>query len=129
MPDVPQKFQTLAILQIVGGICNIVFGWWFGSMLWMFGGTFCSAILTLGLCPIGGMCGFVSFLIVPLGFVELLVGILMLASPQSVRGFVSWMPFLQLPAFLLGDFVSPILAIVGLVLTRDAEVAGYIEGM
>lgn len=129
MPEVPQKFQTLGILQLVAGICNVFFGWWFGMTILTFGGTFCSAIMTLGICPIGGMCGFASLLIVPVGFVEILVGILMLANPQMVRGLVGWMPFMQLPALLLGDFISPILGIVGFVLTRDPEVVGYIEGM
>ena len=129
MPEVPQKFQTLAILQIAAGAFNFVIGWWISSMLLVFGGTFCSGIATCGVCPIGGLCGFASFLIVPLGIVEILVGVLMLASPQSVRGFVPWLPFLQIPALFLGDFVSPILGIVGFVLTRDPEVAGYIEEM
>jgi len=129
VPEVPQKFQTLGILQLVAGICNVLFGWWIGLTVWTMGGTFCSAIATLGLCPIGGLCGFVSLLILPLGFVEIVVGILMLANPQMVRSFVGWLPFFQLPALLLGDFISPIMGIVGFALTRDPEVVGYIEGM
>lgn len=129
MPDVPQKFQTLGILQLVAGICNVLFGWWIGSMLWIVGGGLCAGFATCGTCPFGSLCGFVSFLIVPLGAIEILIGAWMLLSPQSVRGLVVWLPFLQLPAFLLGDFISPIMAIVGLVMTRDPEVVGYIEGM
>ncbi|MEQ1569854.1 MAG: hypothetical protein ABMA64_29735 [Myxococcota bacterium] len=129
MQPVPQKYQVLAVLQIVAGICNLTFGWFFSSMvISMVAGT-CTTVLTLGLCPIGFFCGFLSWLIVPIAFVEIVFGVLMLAAPDSVKGLVGWMPFAQLPSLLLGDFISPIIGIVGLVLTRDAEVAGFIEGM
>ena len=129
MPEVPQKFQTLAILQLVAGICNVLFGWAIGFTVWTFGGAFCTAILTFGLCPFGGFCGFLSFLVVPLGMLEMLVGILMLANPQVIRGYVAWLPFLQIPAVFLGDFVSPLVGIASFALSRDPEVAGYLERM
>jgi hypothetical protein len=84
VPEVPQKFQTMAILQIVAGVCNVFFGWWIGMVMWSTAGTFCTALMTLGLCPFGMFCGMLSLAIVPIGMIELLVGILMLTSPQTV---------------------------------------------
>ncbi|MEZ4236821.1 MAG: hypothetical protein R3F59_11845 [Myxococcota bacterium] len=129
MPEVPQKFQMMGILQLAAGVCNVFFGWAVGSMVWGTVGTACSAIATLGLCPIGFLCGFVSFLIVPVGVIEIVMGLLMLISPQSVRGLVAWMPLLQIPMILLGDLISPVMGIVGFILGRDPEVIGFIEGM
>jgi hypothetical protein len=129
LQQVPQKFQTIAVLQIVSGVCNVFFGWWLGWAVWTLAGTVCVGIMTLGMCPFGAICGFCSWLIIPLGLVEVTVGILMLASPQAVRGFTTWLPLLQLPALLLGDFISPTIGLVSLFLCRDPEVVGYIEGL
>jgi hypothetical protein len=129
VPPVPQKYQILAVLQIVAGACNVFFGWAVASMILSFVAGTCTTIFTLGLCPVGFFCGMFSWLILPIGMCEIVMGILMLASPNSVKGIVGWVPLAQLPTFLLGDFMSPIIGLVGLMLTRDAEVAGYIEGL
>jgi hypothetical protein len=129
VPEVPQKYQALAIIQIIAGLCNLFFGWIVSSMLLTFVAGTCTGILTLGLCPFGFFCGFLSWLIIPVGVGEVVFGLLMLLSPDTVKGLVGWMPFLQLPTVLIGDFVSPIVGIVALALSRDPEVAGFIEGM
>jgi hypothetical protein len=129
VPEVPQKFQTMAVLQIVAGVCNMFFGWWIGMVLWSTFGTVCTGVMTLGLCPFGMFCGMLSLAIVPIGMVELLVGILMLASPQTVKGFVAWLPLLQIPMIFLGDLISPVLGIASFAIGRDPEVVGFIEGM
>jgi hypothetical protein len=126
LQQVPQKFQTIAALQMVAGICNVFFGWYLGWALWSVAGAVCTGILTLGICPFGLLCGFCSWLIIPIGLIEVTVGILMLASPQAVRGFIPWLPLLQFPALLLGDFISPIIGSVSLFLCRDPDVTGYI---
>ncbi len=126
-PQPPEQLKALGIANVVGGALNMVMGWFLGSMIWGIGGTFCTGILTCGFCPIGGLCGVVAWLIVPLGMLELGVGIALLTSPQAVKGLLPYLPFVQIPAIFLGDLVSPILGVMGAVMVRDPEIAGYIE--
>jgi hypothetical protein len=129
VPPVPQKFQVLAVLQLVAGLCNLFFGWFMASFLLGTVAGLCTTVVTLGLCPIGFFCGVASWLIIPVAMVEITMGLLMLVSPGSVKGFVGWMPFFQLPTVLLGDIISPIVGIVSLALVRDPEVAEFVSGM
>ncbi|MCB9684066.1 MAG: hypothetical protein H6738_01060 [Alphaproteobacteria bacterium] len=126
-PAPPEQLKTLGIANIIGGMVNMTMGWAMGSMVWSIGGTVCSGVLTCGMCPVGGVCGFVSMLIIPLGMVELGLGIALMANPQPVKGILPYLPFAQIAAVLLGDFVSPILGIVGLTMVKNPDVAGYIE--
>ena len=129
MPPVPQKYQVLAVLQLVAGACNVLFGWFVSSMIVSTVAGTCTALFTLGLCPFGFFCGFLSWLIIPVGMAEIAMGVVMLTSPNAVKGVVGWLPFAQLPTLLVGDLLSPIVGLVGLFLTKDAEVAGFIEGL
>lgn len=129
MQPTPQKFQTVAALQRDAGACNVFFGWWLGTIAWMTAGTLCTWVLTWGLCPFGLLCGALPWHIVPLGVAEVTFGIWMLATPQAVKGAASWLPILQVPALLLGDFISPTIGIASFILCRDLEIVGYMEGM
>jgi hypothetical protein len=60
-------------------------------------------------------------------FVEIMVGIIGIASPDSLKGFIKFVPFLQFPCILLGDIISPIVGAVSMSMLRDAEVAAWIE--
>lgn len=126
---VPPSFQRLAVLQIATGACNLVFGWSIAWMMWFFAGTVCVSAASCGSCPIGGACSLVAFAVPFVGIAELVFGILMLTAPQQVRGLVGWMPLLQLPLFVLGDLISPVMAIAQFALARDPEVIAFIEGM
>lgn len=126
---VPKNFQRLAVLQIVAGVCNLTFGWALAWTAWFFVGSVCVGAASCGTCPVGGMCGFLGFLVPFVGMAEMGVGIAMLVAPAQVRGLVGWMPLLQLPLVVLGDLVSPVMAVAQFALARDPEVIGYIEGM
>jgi hypothetical protein len=133
--EVPQKFKTIGIVQLVAGLVNVFMGWgiaWFGwSMVGMLAGTVCSAV-TLFMCPLTYllyMCGFLGFLVIPIGIAEAVVGLVALTNPAAVKGAIPYLAMAQIPCILLGDIVSPIAGIVSYMMAKDPEVAGYIQGM
>ena len=127
--QVPQQYKTLGIANLIGGLVNVTFGAFIASMIWSMGAGTCTTVCTFGLCPIGFMFGFVGMLVWPVGMIEVVIGLLTLAQPESVKGANKFLPFVQFGAILLGDIVSPILGVVGMMMTRDPEVAAYIEGV
>ena len=134
MDEVPQKFKTIAIIQLVAGLVNVFMGWGIASVGWsIFGvlsGTVCTA-LTMGLCPLTWflpMCGLVAFLIIPIGIAETVVGLVALTNPASAKAFLPYLAMAQIPTILLGDMASPIAGVVTLMMTKDPEVAGFIQG-
>jgi hypothetical protein len=127
--QVPQQYKTLGLANLIGGLVNATIGGFIASTLWSFVGGTCTAVCTLGMCPIGFLMGFFGFLVMPLGLAEAAVGLITMLSPQSTRPLWKFLPYLQFAAVVLGDFVSPILGLVGLTMTRDPEVAAYIEGI
>ena len=134
MDEVPQKFKTIGIIQLVAGLVNVFMGWGIAMMGWsmvgMLGGTVCT-IMTMGLCPLTYLlyfCGFAAFLVIPIGIVETIVGLMCLTNPASVKGVIPYLAMAQVPAILLGDIISPIAGIVTFMTTKDPEVAGFIQG-
>lgn len=126
--EAPDKFRTIGILYAVAGLVNIMIGWFLGYMIWGVGCGVCVMVATLGLCPFGFFCGFIAMLMIPLGVLELTIGILAIGNPEAVKRVVGYLPLIEIPSLLLGGIVSPVIAIVALVLLRDPEVRGYIEG-
>jgi hypothetical protein len=109
-------------------MANLMVGWGIANMLTAIAGGCVTGILTCGLFPIGVLCGFAGFLVLPIGMIELLVGILAMAQPATVKGFIKYMPFIQIPSLLLGGVISPLAGGVALMLLRDPDVTAYIEG-
>lgn len=128
MNPVPDKYKTLGLLQLVAGAVNVFMGWGLAMTMWSLFGTTFSLLCTMGLCPTY-LCGFVAVLILPVGIVEVIVGLMTMNQPESVRGVYKFLPYLQLPMILLGDIVSPIVGIVSLMNLRDPDVKAYIEGL
>jgi hypothetical protein len=125
----PQAVRTLAIVNVVGGLVNATLGWFLATAILSAGGTLCSSMCTLGLCPLGGLFGMFGILAVPIGLAEAGLGLATLLSPESMRPFLRLLPYGQLLGVFVGDFISPALAIAGFALTRDQEVAAYLEGI
>lgn len=126
--QVPEKFKTVGILYIVSGAINVLFAAGAGSFLLGFVGGICTGIVTLGMCPIGSLCGFFPLLLIPLGIVEAVSGILVLTNPQSVKGFIRYLPYAQIPSFALGGLVAAVIGGISLSMMGDQEVLAYLEG-
>jgi hypothetical protein len=127
--QVPQQYKTLGLANLIGGLINVFIGGFVASTVWSTVGGLCTGICTFGLCPFGVFMGLFGFLVVPLGMAEAALGLVTLLSPEATRPLWRILPYGQCVAVLLGDFVSPILGIVGMMMTRDPEVAAYIEGI
>ncbi|MFT4624728.1 MAG: hypothetical protein ACI8PZ_003388 [Myxococcota bacterium] len=129
--DPPSQFKSVAVMNLIAGVLNLSVGLGIAFTIWgvigAVGGS-CLALVTLGLCPIGFLVMFIPILLVPVALIELVVGIVGLAAPDSIKGVMRFVPFLQLPCVLLGDLVSPIVAVVSIMMLKDPQVKAYIQG-
>ncbi len=131
MQDPPSQYKTLGVVQLIGGVLNATLGFFVSGLLWGAGGLTvggCLMACTGGLCPVGFVLWAVPFVMPLIGILELIVGILILAAPGAVKGMMRFVPFLQFPSILIGDFISPILGGISLFMLSDAEVKAYIQG-
>ncbi len=131
MQDPPSQFKSVAVMNLIAGVLNLSVGLGIAFTIWSVIGTVggtCLLMITLGLCPIGYLVMFIPALLVPVAFVELIVGIIGLVSPEAIKGFMRFVPILQFPCILLGDVISPIVAGVSLMMLSDPQVKAYIQG-
>lgn len=129
MTESPAKLKTVAVVQIVSGALNVFFLGWFTSM--MLGGVAgaLTAVVTLGICPIGVLCGLPPWLLIPLGILELVAGIMGLASPsQGSAKLAKIVSYVEVGSILLGGLLSCVAGVVNAMMVRDPEVQGYLEG-
>lgn len=126
--QVPEKFKTVGIMYIVSGVINVLFAAGLGALVLGTVGGLCTGIVTLGMCPVGSLCGTFPLLLVPLGIVEVITGILVLTNPQLVKGFIRYLPYAQIPSFILGGLVAAVIGGISLSMMGDQEVLAYIEG-
>ena len=82
----PGQLTTVGILQIISGfinICGMSAVSYFGITAICGGAT---ALITLGTCPIGALCGYAACILIPIGILEVISGILVLAGNPSNAG-------------------------------------------
>lgn len=123
----PDKLQTAAILQIVSGVLNVFFMAGVSYMVLGVGGGLITAICTLGMCPIGVFCGFVAFLLVPVGIFEILSGVLILTHNPSALQIQRYVSIAQKVSVLFGGIGSIIMSFVVDGMINDPEVLAYLE--
>lgn len=125
----PGALRAAAIVQLVSGVVNLLIVSWLSSMLWVtIGGPISMvvmAICTLGICPlpVGSLCGFVGLLIGPLAVLEIVSGIVGLATPAGNRPLVMVTAVLELLSLFLVNPVAVIAGGVSLGLTITAKPA------
>lgn len=123
MEEVPAGLKNAAIAQIVAGVINICIA---GPLVWFTAASVCS-ILTFFIGGLGGMCGMLGCLLVPLGFVEILVGVLSLTNPKGFGSASRILAFLEVASILCGGLISAIVGAVVLSMTGSDEVKLYLE--
>lgn len=131
MQDPPSQFKSVAVMNLIAGVLNLSVGLWVAFSIWTVIGTVggtCLLLVTCGFCPIGYVVALVPALLVPVAFIEVIVGIIGLVSPEAIKGFMRFVPILQFPCILLGDVISPIVAGVSLTMLSDPQVKAYIQG-
>ncbi len=119
MNDAPDNIKSAAILQLVSGVLNV----FFTSVTIAIGSTVC-AVPTMGL---SGFCGFLTCFLVPLGFVEIVVGAMALQNPKNA-GMLRNVAYLEMFSFFFGGFIAAICGGMVLSMTNDADVKAYLEG-
>jgi hypothetical protein len=121
MENPPDQLKTAAIVQLVGGLIDLVVGAWIASFIW----TCISGVCTLGMCPIGGLLG---LLVVPLAILEIISGIVGLTNPKSAGMIMKITSFLSMGGILLGSISSLVAGVIVFMQLSNPEVKAYLEG-
>ena len=125
----PQKLTTVAILQIVSGVLQFPVACLSAGIIG-FGLAMVMGVLTIwmgGLGAICGYCGMVAYLLIPIGLVEIISGILILAMPKPPPLFIKITAGLEVFSLLLGGIPAAIVGVINFMLLRDEEVVAYLE--
>lgn len=117
----PDKLKTAAIVQLVVGLIDLTIGWWLAAVAW----TCISGVCTLGMCPIGG---FLGFLVIPIGMLEIASGIVGLTNPKGGGVLMKIAAFVGMGGILLGSVSSCVGGVIALLQLQDPEVKAFLEG-
>ena len=123
----PDKLNTAAIIQIVSGVLNVFF---MGTAVYMvvgLGGGTIILMCTMGLCPIGYICGFAGFLLAPVGMFEILSGIMIMTKNPAALKIQRIVSIVQKVAILFGGIGSIIASFVVDGMVNDPESLAYLE--
>lgn len=121
----PSRLTAAAIAQLVSGVVNLFGMWWLASMFYMAACGSVTALLTAGACPFGTVCGLAPWLLIPLGLLEVIAGILGLASPRSAVVLIKVTAVLEILALAAGGLGSLVAGIIALVLASGQEIAAW----
>ncbi len=125
--EVPSQLKTASIVQLIAGLVNFFFVGWMASFFWGGMGGTITTICTLGMCPIGGLCGFVGCLIAPIAIAEIASGAMGLSNPEEAGGLQKIVAFLEVASLLIGNPVAVIAGAVVLFMLNNDEVTEYME--
>ena len=123
----PAQIRTAATLEVVSGGVNLLLTWWLASTAMSCGFGTITSVFTLGMCPFGLFAGFLSWLLIPLGLLEILAGVLVLTDSRNARIFLPWLPFLQVASLLVGGLSSAIFGLATWIILRDPEALAFMR--
>ena len=123
----PDKLNTAAIIQIVSGVVNVFFMAGVSYMVLGMGGGIITAICTLGMCPIGVLCGFVAFLLVPVGIFEILSGVMIMTQNPNALQIQRYVSIVQKVSVLFGGVGSIIASFIVDGMVNDPESLAFLE--
>lgn len=109
----PGMVQTIAIMTLVNGIINILYG------------LSVTAAVVFGTLFIGLICAPVTILPVVLGIFEIIYGAKLMANPPQPLKPSQSIAILEIIAVLSGNLISMIVGILALVFYNDARVKAY----
>lgn len=111
----PAKVQTLAVLVLISGILNIVWG----GILALVG------VLTL----IGILCAPILLLPMVLGVFELIYALNLLADPPKVEKLSQTIAILEICDFLFLNVFGVVVGVLSLIFINDDEVKDYFASL
>jgi len=124
MDDVPANIKSTAILQLVSGIITVTF---MACVSYLTIGT-TLAVCTFFIGGLGGICGLVGLLLVPVGIFEIVSGILGLTNPKAGAKVMQICSYVEMGSILLGGLSTAIAGGVALAMMNNPEVKAYLEG-
>lgn len=124
MNQTPSQITVSAVAQLLSGILNVFLMSWLlatvlGTVFTTVGGAV-TGVLTCGMCPfgaVGGICGFASCMLIPVGVMEIVAGIGGLANPRGsvqIMRYTAWLELVSLPFGGAISFFVGALAVVSL---------------
>ena len=125
----PGALTAVGIVQLISGGLNVAMMWWLaGTAAGTLGGM-CTGLLTLGVFPIGVLCGVISMVLIPVGILEIVSGIIILAAPARCRTLAMVTGIIELVSLIFGGLLSAIAGLVTIILLRDENVTRYLNGL
>jgi len=123
----PGALTAVGIVQLVSGGLNVAMMWWLAGTAAGTVGGMCTGLLTLGVFPIGVVCGVICFVLIPVGILEIVSGIFVLAAPERCRTLATVTGIIELVSLVCGGLLSAIAGLVTIILLRDQTVSGYLD--
>ncbi|MBT3221265.1 MAG: hypothetical protein HN348_19455 [Proteobacteria bacterium] len=122
--QVPANLKNAAILQLVSGLLNFTIM----PVIVYFTLALCCGLATFWAFGIGAVCGFVGFVLWPIGIFEIVSGGMTLANPKSGGKIMKICSYVELGSILCGGLVSCVAGGVVMSMLKDEEVTAYLEG-
>ncbi len=112
-PTKPSMVQAIAIMCLVDGILNIIWG--------------LTLILGLLVSLVGIICLPLGFYPIVLGVMEIVYAAQLLSNPVKVREPAQYLAIMQIANIVVGDVISLVIGILSLVLYNDDQVKAYFQ--
>lgn len=122
----PSQLTVVGVIQIFSGLFNIC---GMSAISYLGFTTVCgglTALVSLGTCPIGALCGYAACFLIPIGIVEVVSGILTLVGAPSNAAFARYVAWGEIASLFVGGGLSFIAGCIGVMLTGNDEVKAWI---
>lgn len=120
----PPQIKQAAILQIVSGVITMTV---MACTAWLtIGGVL--AVCTFFLGGLGGICGLVALVLMPIGLFEVISGIYGLTNPENAAPVMKICSYVEVVGLLFGGLSTALAGGVALTMLSQPEVTAYIEG-
>jgi hypothetical protein len=113
----PGKVQAIAIMMLVNGILNILYG------------LYATIGIILGTFFVGVLCAPVTILPAILGIFEVIYGSKLLSNPPRRVNNIQTIAILEIIAIVSGNGLSAIVGILNLVFLSEPEVRAYLTSI
>jgi len=124
MHQPPEQIKQVAILQLVSGLVTLFF---MTCVSWFTIATV-GAVCTFFLGGLGGVCGLVSMLLIPIGIFEIVSGVIGLTNPEGAGPIMKICSYVEVVGILFGGLSTALAGGVSMTMLNQPEVVAYLEG-
>jgi len=119
----PEKLTNAATVQLISGIVNVFIT---ATLVSVGVGVFCG-ICTFWAGGLGGMCGAIGCLTIPVGLLEIVSGAFGLARPQQAGTLMRVTSVVGIAAGLIGALPALVAGVLVFQWLREPEVVAYLD--